>query len=245
MKTVAVVQARMGSTRLPGKVMRELCGRTVLAHVIQRVRASGLDGVVVATSSLAQDDSIAEAAEQAGAGVYRGSEDDVLDRYLQAATQSDADPVIRITSDCPLIDPMVVREIVAAFCRRRSSGESLDYLSNTLERTYPIGLDTEVFTYSALRRAWSEARLPHEREHVTPYIYQHPSEFRIAQFRNDRDLSALRWTLDTPEDFDFFRAVYEALWKPGEIVPTSAVLALLEERPELAEINAHVKQRTF
>jgi spore coat polysaccharide biosynthesis protein SpsF len=245
MKAVAIVQARLGSTRLPGKIMRELCGRTVLAHVIQRVRTSGLDDVVVATSSLAQDDVIAEAAEQAGAGVYRGSEDDVLDRYLQAATQSGADPVIRITSDCPLIDPTVVRDMVATFCRRRSSGEALDYLSNTIERTYPIGLDTEVFTYSALRRAWIEARLPYEREHVTPYIYQHPSEFPIAQFRNERDLSALRWTLDTPEDFEFLRAVYEALWKPAEIVSTSAVLALLQERPELAKINVHVKQRTF
>ena len=245
MKAVAIVQARMGSTRLPGKVMCELCGRTVLAHVIERVQASRLDGVVVATTALPRDDAIAGAAERAGADVFRGSEVDVLDRYFQAATRFDADPVIRITSDCPLLDPGVVRQIVDRFRFARTSDGSLDYLSNTLERTYPIGLDTEVFTYSALHRAWREAKEPHEREHVTPFIYQHPSLFRIAQCKNDRDLSELRWTLDTTEDLEFIRHVYTALWKAGEVFSTAAVLALLEQHPELQDINAHVKQRAF
>lgn len=245
MKAIAIVQARMGSTRLPGKVMRELCGRTVLAHVIERVQASRLDGVVVATTALPRDDVIAGAAERAGADVFRGSEDDVLDRYFQAATRFDADPVVRITSDCPLIDPSVVRQIVDRFRLMRNSDKKPDYLSNTLERTYPIGLDTEVFTYTALHRAWREAQKSHEREHVTPFIYQHPSLFRIAQFKNDKDLSELRWTLDTPEDFEFIREVYAALWRPDEIFQTAAVLALLEQRPELQRINAHVKQRVF
>jgi spore coat polysaccharide biosynthesis protein SpsF len=240
-RTVGVIQARMGSTRLPGKVMLDLGGGSVLARVIERVRQAELDAVVVATTRLPADDVIVEEAQRCGAQVYRGSEDDVLDRYWRAAGGAGAQAVVRVTSDCPLLDPALLAQMVRAFCER----QPLDYLSNTIQRTYPRGLDVEVFLFSALERAAREARLPEEREHVTPYIYRHPELFSLAHWSGERDDSALRWTLDTPADYQLLQAIYSILAPHGEPFSTAQALDLVRRRPDLATMNAHVEQKAL
>lgn len=237
MKTTVVIQARMGSTRLPGKVMMPLAGRTVLSQVIARVQAAPVDEIVVATTVHPTDLPIVLEAERCGASWFRGSEEDVLSRYYLAAQQSGADLVVRVTSDCPLFDPSVLSTLLQRF----KGSERLDYLSNTLERTYPRGLDAEVFTAAALERAYREATKPHEREHVTPYLYQHPELFRIEQLKQAVDLSHHRWTLDTPEDFQLIDAIYAAMG--GMPFSTEDVLSLLERRPDLVALNAHIEQK--
>jgi spore coat polysaccharide biosynthesis protein SpsF len=241
---VAIIQARMGSSRLPGKVLRHLGGKTVLAQVIERVKAGrGIDAVVVATTTNAADDPIEREALNKGATVFRGDENDVLRRYCHAARQSGADVVVRVTSDCPLIDPGVLSEMLRRFLEAEGRGNQIDYLSNTLERTFPRGLDVEIFTFSALQRADREAAEPSHREHVTPYIWNHPDLFSIVQYTDAADRSGLRWTLDTEEDWLFLSAVFRSLEEAGSAVTTAAVLQLLERHPELKEINAHVVQK--
>lgn len=243
MKTVAIIQARMGSTRLPGKVMKDLCGRTVLEHVLERVRACGLiDLAVVATTTSPADDVIKGLADRLGAPCFRGSEDDVLKRYYEAAVKYEAGTVVRVTSDCPLIDPALLCGIVEAFNRMNEVGH-VDYLTNALTRTFPRGLDVEVFGMGALERAHKEAVKDFEREHVTPYINRHPGIFTIREIKSGQDLSGYRWTLDTEDDFRLITEIYKALYKEGEIFDTHEVLELLKKRPELNEINAHVKQK--
>ncbi len=239
MKTVAIIQARMGSTRLPGKVMKMLQDKTVLSHVITRVKACPrLDEVVVATTDLAADDVIVEESEMYGVPCFRGSEQDVLSRYYHAAREQHADVIVRVTSDCPLFDPEVLTAMLDDFFARQRKGEALDYLSNTLKRSYPRGLDAEIMTFAALKRAYKEATKPFEREHVTPYIYLHPEIFYLASFKQEEDLSFYRWTLDSEEDFKFIKAVYTALSLKYEQFSTDEVLALLDKRPDLIEINA-------
>lgn len=245
MKTVAIIQARMGSTRLPGKVMLPLAGRSVLSHVISRVNACSLvDEVVVATTVHGQDDTIAGEAANCGAGCFRGSEDDVLDRYCRAAQESSAGIVVRITSDCPLMDPAVLGSMLERFARLRDDGVKVDYLSNTITRTYPRGLDAEIFTAPALARAGREATLPAEREHVTPYIRHHPELFTLFPFTEGPGDGSSRWTLDTEDDYRFIQVVFEELYREGEAFGMEDVLALLKENPDLTLINAHVRQKT-
>jgi len=228
----------MGSTRLPGKVLTNLGGMTVLARVVRRMqRAKLVNEVIVATTDLAGDDPIVKECTHRGVAYFRGSESDVLDRYHQAAKAFGAEAVVRITSDCPLIDPRLVDETVRVFI----SGEA-DYASNVIPRTYPRGLDAEVFTAEALARAWLEAREPHQREHVTPYLYEHPEIFDMAAAAADTDYSQYRWTLDTPEDLDLIRAVYSRFDNRDDF-DWQEVLALMEREPELAELNSHVTQK--
>jgi spore coat polysaccharide biosynthesis protein SpsF len=244
MKIVAIIQARMGSTRLPGKVMKQLCDRTVLAHVIFRVRACPLvDEVVVATTTSPTDDVIVAEAEKWGAKWFQGSEEDVLGRYYGAAKEYNADLVVRVTSDCPLFDPEVLCQMLEYFATELPQGLEMDYLSNTLNRSYPRGLDAEIFTFETLEKVFNKARLPYEREHVTPYIYEHPEQFSLHNQTWDEDLSAYRWTLDTPEDWQLISAIYSALYEEGNIFTTEQVLALLKQRPELELINWQVKQK--
>jgi len=221
MKTVAIIQARMGSTRLPGKVMKDLCGKTVLAHVIERVRV-GCDNIVIATT-------------ENGAEVFRGSEDDVLSRYYLAAKAAKADLVVRVTSDCPLYDGKLLADMLKYY-----KGE--DYLSNTIERRFPRGLDTEIFTFAALEKAHRMANEQYQREHVTPYIYQNPEKFKIRLFKRQPNLSDMRWTLDTEEDWQMILAVYNHLYK-GRIFSTVEVVKFLAKHPEIAKINAHIEQK--
>ena len=244
MKTVAIIQARMGSTRLPGKVIKTLCGKTVLEHVIERVKGCRLlDEVVIATTVSPADDAIVKEAERCGVKWFRGSEEDVLERYYLAAKEYEAEVVVRVTSDCPLFDPTVLTEMLDYFNSERSQGLNIDYLSNTLTRSYPRGLDAEVFTFSALERAFLDAVQPYEREHVTPYIYQHPELFSLHGQTSDEDHSAHRWTLDTEEDFRLIEEIYFALYKENKFFTMEHILELLKQRPELARINVHVEQK--
>lgn len=246
MRTVAIIQARMGSTRLPGKVMKKLCGKSVLEHVTRRVQACLLlDDVVVATTAAPSDDVIVAEAVQCGAKWFRGSEDDVLDRYYRAAKQYHADVVVRVTADCPLFDPELLEEMILSFRTRNSQVKPLDYLSNTLRRTFPLGLDAEVFTRNALEYAHFHSRNQYEREHVTPYIYEHPEIFSIHSFEGNEDLSCHRWTLDTEDDFKLLSKIYSELYRENEIFPTNSVIALLGANPVWKEINAHVKQKNL
>lgn len=230
---VTIIQARMGSTRLPGKVLMDICGHPMLWHVINRARqAKLLDDVLVATSEKASDDPVVAFCEQEGVPCFRGSEDDVLDRYYRAAVWIGADTVVRITADCPLIDPVVSDKVIAAYL-----DGGCDYASNTIERTYPDGLDTEVFSFETLEKAWLEARLMSEREHVTPYIWKNEELFNLRQVTQEMDLSGLRWTVDEPEDLEFVRRIYEHLYQPGQFFLMEEIVKLLERHPEFLEIN--------
>jgi spore coat polysaccharide biosynthesis protein SpsF len=240
MKIVAIVQARMGSSRLPGKVLKDLGGETVLARVVRRLRRSALIGdIVVATTVSAADDAIVRECQRLGASSFRGSELDVLDRYYRAAQSADAEAIVRITSDCPLIEPEITDKTIRLFLEQPA-----DYASNALHRTYPRGLDTEVMTREALGRAWEQARSPYQRVHVTPYIYEHPELFRIVSLRSRQDYSHCRWTLDTVEDLAFIRAVYERMGNKGSL-SWREVIALLEREPCLAELNGMVLQKAL
>lgn len=234
MRIVAVLQARTGSSRLPGKVMADLAGKPLLARVIERAQAvPGVQTVVVATTPAQRDRPILDLANTCGAKAYAGSEEDVLDRYYQAVRQFDGEVVVRLTADCPLLDPRVSARVLQRFL----NGD-VDYASNTLAPTFPDGLDTEVFSFAALERAWRESALASEREHVTPYIWKNPFKFRLASIADEVDRSALRWTVDEAQDLEFVRAVYQHLYRDGEPpFGMDAVLALLENKPELKAMN--------
>jgi spore coat polysaccharide biosynthesis protein SpsF len=240
MKVVAIIQARMGSTRLPGKVLKDVEGKSMLARVVERAgRAKLINEVLVATTDGKADDAIVEECRRLGVKVSRGDQDDVLDRYYRAAQLAKAEVVVRITSDCPLIDPLVTDKTIAAFLESRP-----DYASNVMQRTYPRGLDTEVLSITVLSRAWQEAHQRHEREHVTPYIYEHPDKFKLLSVTSEADFSAHRWTVDTAEDLEFVRAIYARL-KANPEFSGRDVLDLLEREPQLTEINRTVEQKAL
>ena len=240
MRIVAIIQARMGSTRLPGKTLEKIAGMTMLERVVRRTAASRLiSEVTVATTVSPHDDVIYDASSGIGCRCFRGSEQDVLDRYFRAAAELEAEIVVRITSDCPLIDAAVVDRVITAFL-----DEAPDYASNTLERTYPRGLDTEVLSRAALERAWREADQPSQREHVTPFIWQQPSLFRLLSVTDNEDHSRHRWTVDTIDDLQFVRSIYER-WPNREEPGWRDVLHMVDSDPVLASINAHVSQKTF
>jgi glutamate-1-semialdehyde aminotransferase/spore coat polysaccharide biosynthesis protein SpsF (cytidylyltransferase family) len=227
----AIIQARMGSTRFPGKTLAEIEGRPMLGHVVDRVRLSRLvDKVIVATSDKSSDDAIAIFCEKENIPLFRGSEHDVLDRFYQAARANPADAFVRITADCPLIDPDVIDAVTSRF-----NAGGFDYVSNVQRYTYPDGLDTEVFAFSALEQAWQEARKPAEREHVTPYL--RTGKFRTANVESPHPVPAgeYRWTVDHPADLEFVRAIYRKL-NNGKC-RLEPILALLKEKPELQEIQ--------
>lgn len=238
-RTVAIIQARTGSTRLPGKVLLPLLGEPLLARVVRRVaRASSIDATVVATTVTPADDAIVDVARERGWLVERGSETDLLTRYLEAAHANRADRVVRITSDCPLVDAELIDEVVVALARSRS-----DYASNTLEpRTYPRGLDVEAMTLEALEAANVFDDDPRSREHATPYIYRHPERFRLTAVRSPVDLSSHRWTVDTPEDYELVRRIYEELG--GDEFSWRDALRVVAAHPEWSELNRHVPQKT-
>ncbi|WP_422931562.1 cytidylyltransferase domain-containing protein [Singulisphaera sp. PoT] len=241
MKVVAIVQARLGSTRLPRKVLQDLDGEPMLARVLNRLqRARLVDQVVVATTTEARDSPLVEWCESSGWPVFQGSETDVLDRYLGAAKAFNADVVVRITSDCPLIDPGVVDLVVKALLIRQPP---LDYVSNILTRTYPRGLDTEAFRHAALESAWIEDQDVSSREHVTPYLYRKPGRFRLGGVENEKDVSHLRWTVDTAEDLELIRRIYETFGH--DEMSWREVLDLIERNPEWSEINRHIEQKVI
>jgi spore coat polysaccharide biosynthesis protein SpsF len=242
MRIVAIIQARMGSTRLPGKVLQDLAGEPMLARVVNRTcRATTLQEVVIATTTSALDDAIVKLCKARDWSWFRGSEEDVLDRYYRAAKEYQADLIVRITSDCPLIDPEVIDQVVKAFLERQPE---VDYASNTWpRRTFPRGLDTEVMRIDVLERAWREDSNPAWREHVTPYIYRNPDRFRIHNVLSQVDYSAMRWTVDATEDLTFVRQIYDYFDHDG--FSWHEVLKVLEEHPEWLEINRHIQQKVI
>lgn len=241
MKIGAIIQARMGSTRLSEKVMKNIQGKTVLEHVIERVRQSKLiDEIIIATTTHERDAVIESEALRCGVKAFRGSEDDVLSRYYYAAKENNLDVVVRITSDCPLIDPKLLDEIINYYLKNK-----LDIVSNAgsdlSSRTYPRGLDTEIFSFEVLENAFNNAKEKYQREHVTPFIYEMTDQ--VFYYKNNVDYSKYRWTLDTREDFDLILEVYKQLYYGTHDFYLGDVLKLFEERPELYDINAHVEQK--
>lgn len=235
-KVVVVVQARLGSTRLPGKVLLDLGGKSVIERVVARCRRiPGAAEVVLAVPEGAADAPLAEAGRKLGVRVHQGSEDDVLDRFHGAAKAAGADIVVRVTADCPLLDPELSGKVVELV----RSGKA-DYACNFFPPCYPDGLDTEAFRFSALEAAWKEAELPIEREHVTPFIRTRPERFKQASVRSERDLSALRWTLDEPRDLEFLRSLYERLDGRSDAAGLDEIMKILEKEPGLAEANAGI-----
>lgn len=244
-RTAAVIQARMGSTRLPGKVMLPLGGRVVLEHVVERVRgADEVDEVVVATSTAKGDDIVEWCADRLGVTRFRGSEEDVLDRTFRAAASLGTDEVVRITADCPLVHPPVIDEVVA---RRRHSGA--DYAANVLDRTFPRGLDVEAFSWASFERVYAEARAPAEREHVTLYYRTHPDEFELVNVTADtvfdepslQNRTDLRLTLDELDDYRLLRAVFDGL--EYEVTPPLPAAVHYIDAKRLAAVNAAVEQK--
>ena len=244
MKIVAIIQARMGSTRLPGKVLKVVAGRTILDRMVERVqKAKRVDETIVATTIDASDEAIVDSCNKAGIACYRGSLQDVLDRYYQAAVLHKADIVVRLTGDCPLIDPDLIDAVVDAL-----ENEKADFACNRLPpplmRTYPIGLDVEACTFAALKRAWSEATEKHEREHVLPYLYDVPGRFKVVQLNHKEDLGKMRWTLDTPEDLVLLEQVYARFGGRNDFSWLD-VLELFTNEPQLAEVNSQVHHKSY
>jgi spore coat polysaccharide biosynthesis protein SpsF len=258
-RIVAIIQARMGSSRLPGKVLLDIAGQPMLARVVARTaRATSVDQVLVATTTDASDDPVVATCHSMGISYTRGSLHDVLDRYYQAAKQIKADVVVRVTADCPVIDPLLIDDCVNTLLKG-----SFDFSCNRLPppftRTYPIGLDTEVCTFQALERAWEESTETFHREHVMPFLYEgvqlsaisggvsegiSPRGFKIAQLHHKTDYGAYRWTVDTPEDLEFMRQVY-ARFDGRDDFSWKEVLDLVHADPELMKINADVKHKTL
>jgi spore coat polysaccharide biosynthesis protein SpsF len=239
MRTVVVVQARTASTRLPGKVLLPLANRPLLSRMLERVLAANTpSAVVVATTSDRADDVIEAIAKKTGVVCFRGHSTDLLDRHRSAAVAFRADVVVKIPSDCPLIDPAVIDRVIGSY----SASSGVDFVSNLHPATYPDGNDVEVIPFPVLDTAWIEATAEHEREHTTPFIWEHPHRFRShnVTWESGLDYSTThRWTIDYLEDYRFLAAVYEALWtETRPIFSLGDVLSLLEARPDIAALNA-------
>ncbi len=258
-KIVAIIQGRMSSSRLPGKILLDIAGQPMLRRVYERVRRSqAVDQVLIATTTDPSDDGVEKYCQEQGLPYFRGSQFDVLDRFYQAAKASQADIVVRVTADCPVIDPEVIDATVSALwdCSTwqevQAQGGSLqnirfDFTADRLpppwRRTFPIGLDVEVCTFSGLERAWKEASQAYQREHVMPYFYDQEGRFRVKVIQHEPDYGALRWTVDTADDLELLRQIF-ARFKGRDDFTWLEVLALFEREPELAHINAGVRHKT-
>jgi spore coat polysaccharide biosynthesis protein SpsF len=258
-KVVAIIQGRMSSSRLPGKILADIAGQPMLSRVMIRTsRATTLDQIIFATTTDASDDPVAEYCDLAGLDYTRGSLFDVLDRYYQTASQFKADVVVRITADCPVIDPELIDNVVNTLLE-----DEYDFVCNRLpppwNRTYPIGLDVEACTYKALKKAWKDAKEPQHREHVMPYFYEgvqlsvvsrqlsegiSTKGFKVALLNHITDFGDYRWTVDTPEDLEFMREVYKRFDGRDDFT-WKEVLDLVHDNPELAKINANVQHKTL
>jgi spore coat polysaccharide biosynthesis protein SpsF len=238
MKFTAIIQARMGSSRLPEKIFLPLAGKPILWHVVERVsRSKGIDEVVVATSKLPADDRVETWSREKGVPCFRGSEQDVLSRYYEAAAHLKAENIVRITADDPFKDPEVIDRVIELYQR----GE-YDFAYNTKPTTFPEGLDVEIFTVDSLAIAFHEAIDPFDREHVTPYLYRHPDRFFQANLSHDEDLSFLRWTIDTCVDYQMAENIYNNLYGAGGLFLMKDILAYLNKNPKVMEINRDVER---
>lgn len=237
-KIVVIIQARISSTRLHGKILMQLGDKSVLAHAVDRVRqCTKVDYVIVATTTLPADDATVEECKKIGVKYSRGSSDNVLERYYLAAKENSADIVVRITSDCPFIDPVLLGDMLCKF-----NNQNIDYLSNTISRSYPRGFDAEIFTFAVLEKTYHEAKEVYEQEHVTPYIYLHPERFNISDYGDNVDNSDLRVTLDTVEDWEVIQKVYKGLSNKTDFSYID-VVRYLRHNPDIVKINATIEQK--
>ncbi len=242
MRVEVFVQARMGSTRLPGKVLKPVLGKPLLEFLVERLRqAKEIADVVILTTTQPADDVIVQFCQKKGIACLRGSEDNVLERYYQAALQRRPDAIVRVTSDCPLIDPEVLDQVVREF---KTLSPHIDFVANTLEGTYPRGLDVEVFSFQALEKAFQEAHFPEEFEHVTVYFYRYPNLFRLKNVAYPTSLRQHRWTVDTSEDLALITLILEHLYPRNPYFRLKDILELLRQHPEWSQLNAHIKQKT-
>ena len=233
---LAIIQARTNSTRLPRKVFLPLQGKSVIEHIIERTKHSKfIDKIVVATTTNETDDELVNFLQEKCL-VFRGSEDDVLQRFKHCAIEHQADIIVRLTADDPLKDPEIIDLAIEKFLQNSET----DYCSNTLKPSYPEGLDVEVFSLGALLKADQEAKLPSEREHVTPYIWKNPGSFKVINFSHTEDLSAWRWTLDKAEDQQFFEKIYALFYKPSELISYRDLIPFLKRNPDIIAINSHI-----
>jgi spore coat polysaccharide biosynthesis protein SpsF (cytidylyltransferase family) len=239
---IAIIQARMGSSRLPGKTLMDVDGKPLLVRVIERARlARSLHNIVVATTIDKSDDKIADLFCSLNYKLFRGSIYDVLDRYYQAAKENRADLIVRLCADSPLIDPELIDEVVFAFL---AAIPPVDYASNRLERTYPVGLDVEVFSFHALESAWKNAKSKYQREHVTPYMYEPGSQCKALSVISNEQNEQYRWTVDMTEDLELVKRIYRHF--AGRIdFSWHEVIELMRNKPEYAKLNLHVRQKDF
>lgn len=240
-KVVIIVQARMTSTRLPGKILKKVLGKSLLEYQIERLRrVKSADEIVIATTTNDTDIPIIDLCNILSVPYYRGPEEDVLARYYGAAQKYKASVVVRVTSDCPLIDPKVIDEVINFYLNN-----GYDYVSNTIKRTYPRGMDTEVFSSRVLEEAFLEATAVPDREHVTPFIYRNPYRYRLGNVEYSEDQSVHRWTVDTPEDFELVRNIITSLYPVNPVFSLEDCITLLKENPEWQKINGHVEQKVY
>ena len=240
-RVFATIEARMTSSRLPGKVLMQAVGKPMLQHMIERLkRVPSLDGIVVATTINSADDAVAELAKRLDVGFHRGSEEDVLNRVLDAAYSHNVDIIVETTGDCPLIDPAVVEHCIQCYF-----GADVDYVSNVIKRTYPIGMDTQVFATDILADVAARTDDPDDHEHVSLYIYRHPELYRLLNFPGPPELARpdLALTLDTAEDFQLISNILEALYPSNPKFGLADILRLIDANPELCEVNAHVQRK--
>lgn len=231
----------MGSERLPGKIMKVVKDKTILEHVVERVsQAKLIDEIIIATTTNQADDEIEALCKKLSIKLFRGNEHDVLSRYYFAAKQNNIDNIIRITSDCPLIDPFIIDEVINVY-----NQNSYDIVTNagadSASRTFPRGLDTEIFSFDMLEKAYENAEKDYQKEHVTPYIYENSD--KAFFYKNAIDHSNYRWTLDTPEDFDLIGKIYDLLYNGEHDFYTNDIIKLFLEKPELNKINEHIEQK--
>lgn len=237
MKIAIILQVRVTSTRLPGKVLMDIGGKPMLWYVIYRLRlCQKIDDIILAIPDTRENDVLEKFAKDNQVKYFRGSEEDVLSRYYEAAEYFKIDQIVRVTSDCPLIDPEITDKVIE---KHLNSGA--DYTSNFLKRSFPKGLDVEVFSFKVLETTHEEAKEHYQREHVDDYMYENPEKFRLVGFENDKNFSYMRWTVDEMKDLEFVREVYKRLYKENEIFLMKDIIGLLKKYPELMEINKDVK----
>ncbi len=236
---IGILQARTGSSRLPQKVLRKIRDKTLLELYLNRAKQSQLmDKIVIATTIKPEDNIIKDIANKLEVDCFQGSEDDLLDRYYQCAAKYQADIIVRLCSDDPFVDYEVADRAIQIF-----KDNQADFVTNHFEPTYPEGLDIEVYSIDALGKSWKEAKLLSEREHVFPYIQNHPGNFKIINFTQEKDFSYLRWTIDYECDFEMTKIIYDYLYGEKPVFLQDDILKLLDEHPEISQINAHIKRK--
>lgn len=234
-----ILQARMGSTRFPSKVLKEIREKSLLELYVNRVRPSKrIEKIVIATTDKPADDQIERLASGIGVSCFRGNENDLLDRYYQCAKKFGVDVIVRLTPDDPFVDHEVIDKAVDIFLK-----EKVDFVTNHFDPTYPEGLDIEVYSFEAMEKSWKEAKLLSEREHVFPYIQNNPDKFKIINFKQEKDFSHLRWTIDYECDYEMTKIIYDCLYDKKPIFLQEDILTLLQAHPEIAEMNSHIKRK--